>query len=109
MSIKRFQQHKPQRDTRVNKEVQALKSEKKRLEKEKARLQKELTKALQIRNAFEDHDPEVEDQREDILEPTLNSCPECGDLKVRVIELAGKQFLVCPECKWRKKVETVNE
>jgi uncharacterized protein YlxW (UPF0749 family) len=83
-------QHKPRNEERKAKEIVDLKQENHSLKRKLKRLQKEVRKR---------EPPEAE---EEMIEPTTEKCPECGT-QIRELDLAGKRYRICGDCKWRQK------
>lgn len=97
-------QHRPQREEQKSKELNDLKRENHKLARDRARLQKELEKALQTKSEFEgEAAEELAESKPKSVEQT--PCPECGATKVRKLSLAGKDYYICAECKWRRPAD----
>jgi hypothetical protein len=90
--------HKPKRDEAKAKEVADLRRENHELRRTVKRLYKEVGKRV----AFQDEAVEVDPVEEPEIPMTYSAICECGIPPVE-IALNDKLFLVCPECKARKK------
>lgn len=98
--------HRPKREDQKSKELSDLKRENFQLRRTIKQLQKEIKKRVKVEEdvaeqGLEEQAPEEFEAPQEPVQDELG-CPEC-QTPVRVITLAGKDFLVCPECKWRKK------
>jgi formamidopyrimidine-DNA glycosylase len=90
--------HKARREKK-NERDENLRKEVSRLTRQVSSLRKELTKRDRIEEeAIEDEAPENEPEEK------AEKCPDCGH-ETKQMELAGRVFVVCPECKFRKKIK----
>jgi formamidopyrimidine-DNA glycosylase len=92
-------QHRPKREDQRAKEVSDLKRENHELKRAVKRLQKEVTKRVSVEEDVAEQG--LQEQAEMVV--NKHGCPDCGTT-VRELVLAGKQFHICPDCKWRAKV-----
>ena len=96
-------QHRPKREDANAKERADLKRENGQLKRKICRLQKELER----QNIRTEEIGELA-QEESSTEVSATSgavpCEKCGYAALREIVLIGKTFLVCPACKFRKKI-----
>jgi formamidopyrimidine-DNA glycosylase len=91
----RVTQHRPKREKKNERDTN-LKKEVEKLKRQVTKLRKELNKRDEIEEEVIDETPETEAPPK----PT-EKCPECGT-DAKDVELIGKIFVICPECKWRK-------
>lgn len=93
--------HRPKREEAKAKELADLKRENFSLRRTVKRLEKEVRKRADI------EEEKAEEGLQDSMEVEVKletECPECKGGAVRRLTLAAKEFLICPECKWRTKV-----
>lgn len=95
MASNRVTPHKPKREKKKERDSN-LKKEVERLKRQVTSLRKELNKRDQIEEDAVDETPEEEPKK-----PT-EKCPECGT-ETKEMDLAGRIYVVCPECKFRKR------
>lgn len=92
-------QHKPKNEERKAKEIVDLKQENHSLKRKLKRLQKEVRKRVP---------PEAEEEAMLMSAPYssnaafVDKCPECEGF-LKMLSLAGKRYIICGDCKWRKK------
>lgn len=103
MSLKsRITQNKPQREEQKAKELSDLKRQNQQLKRQISRLRKQISRLIEVHGLdikVEDEEP-VEVVEEKVEE--AGGCEKCGG-EIKELELAGKKFIVCTVCNWRKK------
>lgn len=91
-------QNRPKREVAHAKELADLKKENHTLKRAVKRLQKEISKRVDIEEDAAEQGLE-EEQTE-----TLPKASECCRAPLKYLELNGKTWAICPECKARNKV-----
>lgn len=93
------QQDKPTREERKAKELSDLKRENNQLKRQLERLRKRLNKMnISVIEEIDEEPVEVVEERVE----EAGGCEKCGG-EIKELELAGKKFIVCTVCNWRKK------
>lgn len=96
MPKNRAVQHKPKNEERKAKELVDLKQENHSLKRKLKRLQKEVRKLGPVNEEYEEHEGSGAGM------PEIERCPKC-QVPTKSLELAGKRYRICGECKWRQK------
>lgn len=99
----RVAQHRPDKESKdvSRKEYAQLKSENHRLRREVARLSKYLEKLRALVDQELEFDEESTEETP-VIEVKVAQCPSCSSTKLKVLNLIGRDFTVCEDCKFRK-------
>jgi hypothetical protein len=92
-------QHRVRNEEQRAREINGIKQENHQLKRKLKRLQKEVRKRDAIAEVVIEVESGVVEERGEI-----ELCPECGANLTHLL-LAGKQFEVCGDCKYRKKLD----
>ena len=100
---KTITQHRSTHDKVRGKELSDLKRENKQLARANKRLQKQLSKALAVKEVWEDM--EAPTAQASVPDRKVPTCPKCSGV-LQTLTLAvidrEKTIEICPECKYRK-------
>lgn len=91
-------QSRPKREAAHSKELSDLKKENHSLKRTVKRLQKEITKRTSVEEDAVDEAPEESAS-------TVEAVSLCCGVPIKSITLNSKTWVVCPECKARRKIE----
>jgi hypothetical protein len=101
----RFTQHRKEREPKqASKHLRHLKGENHKLAKTVSRLKKELEKATVIRNQFESEDEPTEQDGQQNEQSKIVPVCKCSSVNVVVIEVIGRTYAVCKDCKYRWRI-----
>lgn len=99
MGKNRVVPHRPPREETRAKEVSDLKRENHKLKREVKRLEKE------VRKRGEQEEKEAEEGLQEAREQIIETCKKCHTGLLKVLNVAGRFYQVCLECKDRKRVD----